>query len=82
MKIGDAVFVTFPAEVSVQVGLNIKEMSPFENTFAAGYTNGYMHYATTAEQSGSGAYQDHSNLLAPEWQKMYEEKIKEMLSKL
>ncbi len=82
MKIGDAVFITFPAEVSVQVGLNIKEMSPFEKTFVAGYTNGYMHYATTAEQSGSGAYQDHSNLLAPEWQKMYEEKIKEMLSKL
>ncbi len=82
MKIGDFVLITFPAEVSVQVGLNIKKMSPFENTFVAGYTNGYIHYATTAEQSGSGAYQDHSNLLAPEWQKIYEEKVKEILKKL
>src|SRR5690554_1699034 len=82
MKIADAVLVTFPAEVYIQVGLNIKEMSPFENNYVAGYTNGYMHYATTAEQSGSGAYQDHSNLLAPEWQKMYEEKIKVILGKL
>src|SRR5690606_18313991 len=28
MKIGDFVLVTFPAEVSVQVGLNIKDKSP------------------------------------------------------
>ncbi len=82
IKIGDFVMVTFPAEVSVQVGLNIKKMSPFENTFVAGYTNGYIHYTPTAEQIGCGAYQDHSCLLAPEWQKIYEEKVMEMLNRL
>jgi len=82
IKIGDFVMVTFPAEVSVQVGLNIKDMSPFENTFVAGYTNGYIHYTPTAEQIGCGAYQDHSCLLAPEWQKIYEERVKEMLNEI
>ncbi len=82
IKIGDFLLVTFPAEVSVQVGLNIKEASPFENTFVAGYTNGYIHYATTEEQAGSGAYQDHSNLLAPEWQKIFEENVIEILKQL
>ena len=82
MKIGDFVLVTFPAEPSVQVGLNIKSKSPFKNTFVAGYTNGYIHYTPTAEQIGSGAYQDHSCLLTPEWQKIYEEKVAEMLKKL
>jgi hypothetical protein len=82
IKIGNFIMVTFPAEVSVQVGLNIKSMSPFENTFVAGYTNGYIHYTPTAEQIGCGAYQDHSCLLAPEWQKIYEEKVMEMLNEL
>jgi len=81
MKVGDFVLVTFPAEVSVQVGLNIKGKSPFDNTFVAGYTNGYIHYAPTKEQFGSGAYQDHSCLLGPEWQKIYEDKVSEILRK-
>ena len=36
MRIGKFVLFTFPAEVSVQVGLNIKKASPYEFTFAAG----------------------------------------------
>jgi len=82
MKIGDFVLATFPAEVSVQVGINIKNKSPFKNTFVAGYTNGYIHYAPTTEQYGSGAYQDCSSLLGPEWQRIYEDKISEILKKL
>ncbi len=81
MKVGDFVLVTFPAEVSVQVGLNIKDKSPFNNTFVAGYTNGYIHYAPAIDQFGSGAYQDHSCLLGPEWQKIYEDKVSEILRK-
>lgn len=82
LKIGDFVMVTFPAEASVQVGLNIKKMSPFGNTFVAGYTNGYLHYTPTSEQIGTGSYQDQSCLLAPEWQKIYEEKVIEILKAL
>jgi len=82
LKIGDFVIATFPAEVSVQVGLNIKKMSQFENTFVAGYTNGYIHYTPTSDQIGSGAYQDQSCLLAPGWQQIYEDKVIEILKKL
>ena len=82
MKIGDLVLITFPAEVSVQVGLNIKEKSPFAFTYLAGYTNGYIHYAPTAEQYNGQAYEDISCLLAPEWQQLYEEKVLEILKKL
>jgi hypothetical protein len=82
MRIGNFVLVTFPAEVSVQVGLNIKQMSPYEFTFAAGYANGYIHYAPTAEQFEGEAYEDTNCLLAPEWQEIYEKKISEMLNRL
>ena len=82
MRIGKFVLFTFPAEVSVQVGLNIKKASPYEFTFAAGYTNGYIHYAPTAEQYKGEAYEDTNSLLAPEWQEIYEKKIVEMLKEL
>ncbi|MDB4516989.1 hypothetical protein N9089_05250, partial [Crocinitomicaceae bacterium] len=84
LRIGDFVLVTFPGEPSVQIGLNIKEMSPHENTFVAGYTNGYIYYAPTAEQlmNAGGAQEDCDCLLAPQWQKLYEEKAVEMLKEL
>jgi hypothetical protein len=84
LKIGDFVLVTFPGELTVQIGLNIKKMSSHDLTFVAGYTNGYIYYAPTAEQlTNTGAAQeDCDTLLAPEWQKMYEERVLQMLKKL
>ena len=82
VRIGDFVMVTFPAEVSCGVGLNIKKMSPYEFTFTAGYTNGSVGYAATEEQFKGEDYSDINGPLAPEWQKIYEEKVMEILRKL
>lgn len=84
LRIGEFVLLTFPGELSVQIGLNIKKMSPHEFTFVAGYTNGYIYYAPTAEQllNVGGAQEDSDCLLAPEWQKLYEEKMAALLRKL
>jgi hypothetical protein len=84
LRVGDFVLHTFPGELSVQIGLNIKKKSPHELTFVAGYTNGYIYYAPTAEQlrNVGGAQEDSDCLLAPEWQKLYEDKAVEMLRKL
>ena len=84
LRIGDFVLLTFPGELTVQIGLNIKQMSPHELTFVAGYTNGYIYYAPTAEQLNNvgGAQEDSDCLLAPQWQQLYEEKVAEMLRRL
>jgi hypothetical protein len=84
LRIGDFVLVTFPGEPSVQIGLNIKNASPHERTFVAGCTNGYIYYAPTAEQleNVGGAQEDSDCLLAPQWQKVYEDKVAEMLKHL
>ena len=84
LRVGDFVLLTFPGELSVQIGLNIKKKSPHEPTFVAGYTNGYIYYAPTAEQlrNVGGAQEDSDCLLAPEWQKLYEDKAVEMLREL
>ena len=73
-----------PGELSVRIGLNIKKMSPHKLTFVAGYTNGYIYYAPTAEplRNVGGAQEDSDCLLAPRWQKVYEDKVAEMLRKL
>lgn len=84
LRIGDFVLVTFPGELTVEIGLNIKKASPHKNTFVAGYTNGYIYYTPTARQlqNRGGAQEDSDCLLAPEWQKQFEGKVAEMLKQL
>ncbi len=84
MRIGEFVLTTFPGELTVQIGLNIKQHSPHSQTFVAGYTNGYIYYAPTAEQlqNVGGAQEDSDCILAPQWQAIYEEQVAEMLENL
>ncbi|MDZ4860930.1 MAG: hypothetical protein SGI88_18295 [Candidatus Hydrogenedentes bacterium] len=84
VRIGDFVLVTFPGELTVETGLTIKQASPHEHTFVAGYTNGYIYYAPTADQlcNVGGAQEDSDCILAPEWQGLYQQKVAEMLKKL
>lgn len=84
VRIGDFILTTFPGELTVRIGLNIKEKSPHQHTFVAGYTNGYIYYAPTAEQLRNlgGAQEDSDCILAPEWQKTYENQAAAMLKKL
>jgi len=84
MRIGDFVLVTFPGELTVEIGLNIKKASPHKHTFVAGYTNGYIYYTPTAKQleNVGGAQEDSDCLVAPAWQRMFEERVAQMLKKL
>lgn len=84
MRIGSFTLITFPGELTVQIGLNLKQASPHENTCVAGYTNGYIYYCPTAEQlrNRGGAQEDSDCMLAPEWQQIFESKAVEMLKRL
>ncbi len=84
LRIGEFRMVTFPGELTVQIGLNIKGASPHEHTFVAGYTNGYIYYAPTTEQlqNPGNAQEDCDTLLAPEWQPIFERKAAEILKSL
>lgn len=84
VRLGDFVLVTFPGELTVRIGLGIKQRSPHKQTFVAGYTNGYIYYSPTADQMQNVGYaqEDSDCLLAPEWQKMFEDKVTKLLEKL
>ena len=84
LRLGDFVLVTFPGELTVEIGLNIKKTSPHKSTFVAGYTNGYIYYTPTAKQlqNVGGAQEDSDCRLAPEWEALFYRKVAEMLKKL
>lgn len=84
LRIGEFVMTSFPGELTVQIGLNIKDRSPHDFTFVAGYTNGYIYYAPTSKQlkNVGGAQEDSDCILAPHWQAIYEQKAAEILSRL
>jgi hypothetical protein len=79
IKIGDCVLISSPAEVLVEVGLNIKKASPYKHTFIAAFSNGYIHYGPPADYYDKGGYEVTECLLAPEWQKLYEKKADEII---
>lgn len=82
LKIGDCVLITAPAEVLVEAGLNVKKASPYEHTFMAAYTNGFLDYAPPASNYEKGGYEVVECHLAPEWQSIYEAKANEIIRRL
>ena len=82
IKIGDCVIISSPAEMLVEVGLNVKKASPCKHTFMAAYSNGYLHYGAPADYYDKGGYEVTECLLSPEWQEIYEQKANEIIHKL
>ena len=82
IRIGDCVFISSPAEVLTEVGMNVKNASPHEHTFVAAFSNGYVHYGSPASDYPMGGYEVTECLLAPEWQQVYEEAAARVLSQL
>jgi hypothetical protein len=84
LRVGDFVLVTFPGELTVEIGLNIKKKSPHRHTFVSGYTNGYIYYTPTARQlqNVGRAQEDSDCIVAPQWQQLFEGKVAEVLNKL
>jgi len=49
--------VMLPSEILVDVGLKIKECSPFKNTLVVGYCNGYFGYIPVEKAYDEGGYE-------------------------
>ncbi len=82
IRIARFVLVTFPGEPFAEVGLRIKERSPFEPTFVAGCSNAHLGYGPTADAYNGEAYEDTLTPFAPEWQEIYETKALEIIRRL
>jgi len=84
LRIGKFKWITFPGELTVEIGLNIKRSTADPDTFISGYTNGYIYYtATVAQRTNTGyAQEDCDVLVAPAWQKIFERTASEVWEQL
>ena len=60
IRINEVALVGFPGEPFSEIGVRVREASPFGYTHMAGYTNGVAGYVPTAEEFARGGYE-------PEW---------------
>ncbi|HSH94336.1 MAG TPA: hypothetical protein VK968_09345 [Roseimicrobium sp.] len=84
VRVGDFQLVTFPGELTVEIGLEIKKRAGRPHSFVAGYSNGYIYYTPTEKQRGNTGYaqEDCDCIVAPEWQRIFESKALEVLKGL
>jgi hypothetical protein len=66
LQIGPAVIVGTGGEPFCEIGLAIKERSPFEHTWYGGYTSGWAGYLATAEEFPRSGYEVYTSPFAPE----------------
>ena len=57
VRIGDLCINTTPCETFVEIGLELKEASPFETSFTIELANGYNGYLPTPQQHEWGGYE-------------------------
>lgn len=65
VRIGDAVFVTYPGELFSEIGLAIKESSPMEKTYVIGLTCGPGGYLPSAREFPEGDYEVNGSAYSP-----------------
>jgi hypothetical protein len=56
LRIGDVAFVGMNVETFFETGLEIRERSPFPDTFVLGYTNGLVSYLPRSEDYPEGGW--------------------------
>ena len=57
IRLGDTALCAIPFETFVEIGLELKDRSPFGNTIVVGIANGYNGYLPTPQQHKLGGYE-------------------------
>ena len=81
VRVADAVFMAVPAEVFVEIGLQLKKIAPHK-TFIVGLANGYIGYLPTPEAYADGGYEVVSAKCRPESANILLEKLVDLEEKL
>ena len=81
LRIDDAVFLAVPAEVFVEIGLEIKKRAGHK-TFIVGIANGYIGYLPTAVSYPAGGYEVVSSKVSPATETVLYDETKKLEQKL
>ena len=83
LHLDDFAYATAPAEVFNQIGSEIKERSPFADTFFVGYSNGAIGYVPVPEAYREGGYEvEFASRVNPEAAEIITEGCVELLNRL
>lgn len=74
--------VTMPGEIFVELGLQIKEKSPFENTLIIELANSNMYYVPTIQAFNEGDYEPTQSRLLPGSGEKIVEEVLQMLNQI
>jgi hypothetical protein len=66
VRINDTVIWSAPVEMFCEIPMDIREQSPFANTFYFGYTNGWFGYLPTAKGFEEGGYEPRTSPFLPD----------------
>ena len=73
-RIGDAMFLAVPAEVFVEIGLELKRQVRHK-TYIVGIANGYIGYFPTQAAYPAGGYEVVSSKISPESESIFYKKV-------
>jgi hypothetical protein len=65
VRINDTVIWSAPVEMFCEIAMEIRERSPFSQTFYFGYTNGWFGYLPTAKAFDEGGYEPRTSPFTP-----------------
>ncbi|MDR4887493.1 neutral/alkaline non-lysosomal ceramidase N-terminal domain-containing protein [Fredinandcohnia sp. QZ13] len=85
IQIGDICIVGLPGEFFVEIGLKIKEISPFSHTLIFGLANDHVGYVPTKQAFKEGGYEtitSRTSQLLPETEDQVIEHVQDMLNRL
>jgi len=82
IRLGNTVFVTFPAEVFSDIGVSVKNQSPFPNTFIFGVAGGYNGYIASAAEFLEGGYAVNGSPYAPQAEKIIIDASLELINRV
>jgi len=82
VRIGDAVFVTFPGELFSEIGLAVKNGSPYEKTYMIGVTCGPGGYMPASSEFIEGDYEINASAYSPETEPYCVRSSLELISKI
>jgi hypothetical protein len=60
LQVGNVTFVSWPGEIFCELGMKLKQRSPFRPTYVLGYANGSIGYVPTPEAFHEGGTSDYS----------------------
>jgi hypothetical protein len=66
VAINDTMIWSAPVEMFCEIAMNIREQSPFKQTFYFGYTNGWFGYLPTAKGFEEGGYEPRTSPFTPQ----------------